>query len=170
MTSNLTELTQKLSPEEAERLIAEQQRKIGRQCGSMCCLIPLIEALDKPADTWCRHCDPGGQRCRIYADRPPVCRKFVCVWLVNPSFSEAWYPLRAKIVVQTIVDAAGPIFQFNVDKRYPQRWREQPYWSDIRRIAANGSNFGYRVSIVCGDKQWMIRPDGEIVEAPGDKQ
>jgi hypothetical protein len=38
--------------------------------------------LGKPIDTWCRHCDTesASAPCRIYADRPQVCRDFDCAW------------------------------------------------------------------------------------------
>ncbi|MFZ9753005.1 MAG: YkgJ family cysteine cluster protein [Cyanobium sp.] len=58
-------------------------------CGCCCRLDPLrrpeaLEALDSDQrqrylamvgpDGWCIHFDTGGQRCRIYADRPDFCR------------------------------------------------------------------------------------------------
>lgn len=56
-----------------------------RSCGvcRICCKLPSIPELDKPADTWCEHAaltnaKPG---CSIYDDRPGVCRDFKCAWL-----------------------------------------------------------------------------------------
>jgi Fe-S-cluster containining protein len=58
-------------------------------CGSCCRLDPALRAealelLDDEQrstylamvgeDGWCVHYDTGGQRCRIYATRPPFCR------------------------------------------------------------------------------------------------
>ena len=58
-------------------------------CGACCRLDPgerpeALEALDADeqelylsmvgADGWCRHYDTGGQRCRIYDERPRFCR------------------------------------------------------------------------------------------------
>jgi hypothetical protein len=44
-----------------------------RACGdcTLCCKVMAIEALAKPAGSWCRHCKPG-QGCAIYAERPAI--------------------------------------------------------------------------------------------------
>ena len=45
-----------------------------RQCGT-CCVAPDISSLNKPAGVRCRHLDDS-QRCRIYEDRPAVCKRY----------------------------------------------------------------------------------------------
>jgi len=57
-----------------------------RECGpcSMCCRLLPVAQLDKPADQWCVHARPGRGGCAIYADRPPACRSFSCLWLTSP--------------------------------------------------------------------------------------
>lgn len=53
-----------------------------RECGECraCCEIPIIEALDKPANTLCEHwCG----NCTIYEERPKVCAGFNCLWLLG---------------------------------------------------------------------------------------
>src|SRR5438876_465913 len=57
----------------------------GRKCGrcTLCCKVPPIKELDKPHDQWCQHCD-ASRGCRIYADRPEVCREFYCGYLTSP--------------------------------------------------------------------------------------
>jgi Fe-S-cluster containining protein len=54
-----------------------------------------IAELNKPAHTWCQHCRPGKGGCSIYADRPPVCHGFACMWLLDASWPEHWFPQRA---------------------------------------------------------------------------
>ncbi len=52
------------------------------ECGTctLCCKLMYIPELDKPAGEWCKHVDPQ-KGCKIYEDRPNVCRGFECVWL-----------------------------------------------------------------------------------------
>jgi hypothetical protein len=55
-----------------------------RACGPcrVCCRLPDIPELNKPLNTWCRHCDTESAEspCRIYGYRPRVCREFDCAW------------------------------------------------------------------------------------------
>jgi hypothetical protein len=57
------------------------QRAAGRSCAgcTLCCKLPAIEALGKPAFQWCAHCDPKSG-CAIYEQRPQPCRDFICAW------------------------------------------------------------------------------------------
>ena len=52
----------------------------------MCCKLPRIPVLDKPAGEWCRHCTPG-VGCNIYDERPQMCREFFCQWIENTSLA-----------------------------------------------------------------------------------
>lgn len=45
-----------------------------RQCGT-CCVAPDISSLNKPVGVRCPHLGAEGQ-CRIYGQRPPVCRGY----------------------------------------------------------------------------------------------
>ena len=53
----------------------------GRSCGTcmVCCVIPGIDQKDvqKRFNTPCTHAGVG---CRMYDQRPGVCRKFYCAW------------------------------------------------------------------------------------------
>ena len=62
-----------LSPDPAGEMAA-------RPCGdcTACCLLLAVVELRKPMRFACDHQRPGG--CRIYPDRPPTCREFVCGW------------------------------------------------------------------------------------------
>jgi hypothetical protein len=42
-----------------------------RSCGdcTLCCKVMAVEALGKPAGSWCSHCKPG-RGCLIYETRP----------------------------------------------------------------------------------------------------
>lgn len=56
-----------------------------RSCGScrLCCKLPAIPEMGKPADTWCPNANPEPNKpgCSIYADRPQGCRSFRCGWI-----------------------------------------------------------------------------------------
>jgi hypothetical protein len=60
------------------------------------------------------------------------------------------------------------ILLITVDPRYPSRWREEPYHSDIKGFAQSGlfgDNPGklyYQTQVRCGDEGWLILPDEEV--------
>src|SRR5215831_13686041 len=83
-----------------ETAITAASAALGRKCGtcSLCCYVLKVDALEKAADIWCKHCRPGCGGCSIYAERPSVCRGFACQWLVSPAFGDEWFPQRAKMV------------------------------------------------------------------------
>jgi hypothetical protein len=62
------------------------------------------------------------------------------------------------------------VLLITVDHRYPSRWREEPYHSDIKAFSQSGlfgTNLGkvyYQTQVRCGDDEWLILPD-EVVEA-----
>ncbi len=88
---------------------------------------------------WCRHADPTAScgACKIYQSRPDPCRTFHCMWLLDDRIKDHWFPARAKIVINAI---AGPpkTVAFIVDPAYPNRWREEPWFSDIKAMARAG--------------------------------
>jgi hypothetical protein len=70
----------------------DHERLALRGCGdcSVCCTLPFIQARqydeakatagtgNKPWGEACRHC--SGHGCKVYDDRPPVCRDFQCLY------------------------------------------------------------------------------------------
>jgi len=60
------------------------------------------------------------------------------------------------------------VLLITVDPRYPARWREEPYHSDIKRFSRSGlsgDNPGklyYQTQIKCGAEGWLILPDEEV--------
>ena len=61
-----------------------------RQCGT-CCVAPDISTLGKPCGVRCRHLD-ATHRCRIYEERPAVCRGYrsdgLCQQIAAPLLDE----------------------------------------------------------------------------------
>jgi hypothetical protein len=60
------------------------------------------------------------------------------MWLIDARFADHWFPARAKIVVDAKLDRDKPIVCFIVDPDYPLRWREEPWFSDIKHMAKRG--------------------------------
>jgi hypothetical protein len=60
------------------------------------------------------------------------------------------------------------VLLITVDPRYPSRWREEPYHSDIKDFSKSGlfgDNPGklyYQTQVRCGDEEWLILPDEEV--------
>lgn len=48
-----------------------------------CCRVFAVEGVNKPFGIPCQHlgATPVGHGCRIYAERPPECARYVCLWL-----------------------------------------------------------------------------------------
>lgn len=84
-----------------------------RTCGECraCCVVLGFEAREdespfrKPAGTPCHHLVRIG--CGIYHDRPPVCRRFECGWLVAPNLPDALRPDRCGVLFCTNDSAVG---------------------------------------------------------------
>ena len=89
---------------------------------------------------WCPHCQAktGGSGCAIYNDRPQRCRDFSCQWLQDERFGAVWFPKTSKIIVDHRVEGDVAVVCFVVDPVVPGRWREEPWFSDIKKVAKSG--------------------------------
>jgi uncharacterized cysteine cluster protein YcgN (CxxCxxCC family) len=136
----------------------------GRSCGecSLCCKLPYIEhpSLNKPAAVWCRHCKPGKGGCTIYDTRPSPCRDFLCYWLALPELSDEWRPNVCKLVV--CGEADGNRIAVHVDPGSPDRWREEPYYSQLKAWAEIGADNGMQVVVYLKDTATVILPNKDI--------
>lgn len=116
--------------------------KLGkRACGSCSLCCKVMGVLDvqppKPDHEWCSHASPGCG-CIIYDSRPESCRVFHCMWLVDTRIKDHWFPAKSKIVIHTYADHGSKYIAFIVDPAYPLRWREEPWFSDIKHMAKRG--------------------------------
>jgi hypothetical protein len=125
----------------------------GRSCGTctLCCRLPDIDEFDKPANAWCRHC-VAGAGCTIYADRPSVCRDFLCLWMAGEDLPEAWEPARCHMMVYR----QGPQITVLVDPDHPDAWQTEPHASDLRRWAAEADATGGYIIVFVGDHAFKI--------------
>jgi hypothetical protein len=130
-----------------------------RECGdcTLCCKVMAIEELAKPAGAWCRDCKPG-RGCLIYADRPPECRSFSCLWLVDDRLDQHWKPSKSKLVLTTSEDG----IEVRCDPGFPDAWRKQPFRSEIREWAISGETLDMTVVVVIGQKVVLVVPDREF--------
>ncbi|HJU33075.1 MAG TPA: hypothetical protein VJ740_16545 [Hyphomicrobiaceae bacterium] len=133
----------------------------GRNCDgcTLCCKIVGISELEKPAGTWCPHCD-ARRGCRIYEQRPGECRGFYCGYLTNPALDERWKPSRCKIVLAYDELKAARLMVF-VDPVRPDVWREEPYYSQIKGWARAAIKARGQVIVWQGANATVVLPDGE---------
>ena len=137
----------------------------GRRCNecSLCCRLLEVDddQLDKPGGVWCPHARPG-KGCAIYSHRPRPCRVWSCQWLVDDSLGDMWYPLRAGIVVDFTYRGDRRILRFIVDPQCPDRWREEPYRSAIRRAVATGMRSDPKfLTVISVGGLWLDPADGK---------
>jgi hypothetical protein len=146
----------------SEEEVTSQIARSGRACGdcSLCCFVLDVPEAGKPdGDTWCPHARPG-RGCSIYADRPHVCRAFTCEWLRDTQLGPEWKPTVAKFVLSW--DATdGLVLRVQRHPRY-DRWREEPYISTLRAIAARGVGKYHVVVALRRNCEWVISPDGLV--------
>lgn len=124
-----------------------------RACGpcTLCCELPDIDELDKPANELCGHCtrDVG---CRAYQTRPATCRAFLCAWRTDEGLGAHWDPRVSHMMVYR----QGPQFTVLVDPRYPRAWRNEPHLTELKE-RAGGDGEGY-VIVFIGDEVVKIEP------------
>lgn len=127
-----------------------------RECDkcSLCCKLMGVPDVEpkKPPHDWCSHAlhptkktgastlvpAPSCGGCGIYASRPESCRAFHCQWLIDIRHPDYWYPLKSKIIIHAVIENGSKFVNFIVDPAYPLRWREQPYFDDIKAMARAG--------------------------------
>jgi hypothetical protein len=147
------------SGENILRITAPAQGRSRGQC-SLCCKLSFIEApLNKPAGIWCQHCRPGKGGCSIYDERPEPCRDFLCLWLAFSYFDDRWKPTTAKFYVFT--ESGGNRLAVHVDPAFPNKWREEPYFSQIKQWAIDYVPRQVQVAVYIKDRVIVVLPDKE---------
>ena len=139
----------------------------GRSCQdcTMCCKLVAVHELEKPAQSWCEHCEIG-VGCKIYDRRPADCRTFYCGWLLDPRISDAWQPSKSKMVVKF----EPKRIVIHVDKDRRDQWRKEPFHSQIRAWARAGMAYEGDVIVWEGKEALRIHPAGEQKLGPALKR
>lgn len=124
-----------------------------RQCGecSLCCKVPHIPEVKERPGQWCPHCRPGNGGCSIYDMRPDVCQRFNCEWLLNESVPDYWKPSKSKMVIYEIGD------RWIIDCDHGAKWLDEPYNSDIKRIAIEGMRKNKRTELRFGARTYLVQ-------------
>ncbi len=120
-----------------------------RSCNgcTLCCRLPDIDDLDKPADEWCRHCI-AGRGCSIYLDRPQLCRDFLCRWMLDDGLGDEWDPLKSHMMVY----GQGQQITILADPDRTDLWRHEPYMSQLKNWAASAAPTGGYVIVFWRDE------------------
>lgn len=141
----------------------------GRSCGecSMCCYLLQVSELNKPRDTWCQHCRPGDGGCTIYEVRPNICRTYACGWLMSGTVGEEWYPLKSHMVLSLAPFNGILTCSVTVDPHFPDAWREEPYYGQLKRMASAGLRVKNVKEIMlvearCGGRVWLLLDNADI--------
>jgi uncharacterized cysteine cluster protein YcgN (CxxCxxCC family) len=129
-----------------------------KSCGDcgMCCKLLAIQALDKAPNVWCDHFKRG---CSIYADRPPACRSFVCLWLDSDKLDDAWRPDKARFIMYTEKD--GQRLNVIVDPAQPMAWKREPYYRRIKAMSQRVED-GYELVVCIGDQRIVVFPHEDV--------
>ena len=105
----------------------------GKTCGSCtkCCTLMGIPELKKRAWEPCSHI-AAGIGCKIYSERPPSCRAFICGWLLDPYMGPDLKPENCHVVFyqrgdQHIVGTC--------DADFPDAWRKPNVIEFLHRLA-----------------------------------
>ena len=130
----------------------------GRSCEgcTTCCKIPAVEALAKPPQVWCQHCEIG-VGCKIYQVRPDECQTFYCGWVLDGRIGEEWRPAKCRMVVK--FEPARIVI--HVDKDRKDAWRREPWNTQIRRWAEAAMAKNGEVIVWEGKDAVLVFPNSE---------
>ncbi|MFA7413523.1 MAG: hypothetical protein WC048_03470 [Rhizobium sp.] len=123
-----------------------------RSC-TLCCDLPDIDELEKPANTLCRHCVTG-KGCSQYEARPATCRDFLCAWMSDPEMGPEWDPTLCHMMVYE----QGSQITVLVDKNHGDAWKREPYIGQLQRRASEIAPGGGYVIVYVGDEVTKISP------------
>jgi len=98
-----------------------------------------------------------GRGCSIYEQRPHACRAFECLWLTNHELPDYWKPDRSKMIVAG--DETGTLISIIVDSGHDDAWTNQPFYDDIKAIAAQRR---WRVQVLTASHGWVIFPEEDL--------
>jgi uncharacterized protein len=110
----------------------------GRTCSgcTLCCSLLGIVELKKPVFTICKHCVIG-KGCKIYEVRPQTCAVFYCSYRISADLPEYWNPKICGMVLHRDANSGTDIISIICSNSAKHRWKQEPYWNDIKQIAAD---------------------------------
>lgn len=133
------------------------------RCGgcTLCCDLLEVAALNKPANTACKHCDYG-VGCSIYGQqvRPFACSAYQCAYLFNASWHESLRPDRCGVVFEPFNEDERLNFTACVSLDRPNAWQEGAAAIAINRMLREGC----AVIVVVGKEKHVLLPEGQTPE------
>ncbi len=114
---------------------------MSRACGecTMCCRLPGVVELSKPAGEWCKHCAIG-KGCTIYEERPSSCKFFECLWLTDERMPEDLRPDKSKVIFYPPAESG--------------RWQS----GAVGRLVNSFRHQGLTLCVVSGDRNEVLPP------------
>lgn len=114
-----------------------------------CCKILKVHELNKPGNTWCRHCKIG-TGCEIYETRPESCRVYECVWLQSQRGGKPLAlelrPDKSRVVLGVTNQGDDLVLYVSSDR--PDAWKR----GAMARFVAEMQAKGFPVMVCCDDK------------------
>ena len=101
---------------------------------------------------------PTGARLSDLFSSAAECQTFSCLWLVDDQFDQHWKPSKSKLVLTTSEDG----IEVRCDPGFPNAWRKEPFWSEIREWAISGETHDVTVVGIVGQRMTLITPDREF--------
>jgi hypothetical protein len=132
----------------------------GRSCGTctMCCKLYPVPAMDKPANVWCKACKPG-KGCGIWETRPPMCQDFHCHWMLDVEVGANWKPEICKFIMN--FQAANTMW-VKVDPGHKTAWKQEPYYSVLKRWSKDFIDAGGYILIDEGLTAYCMTPSEDV--------
>jgi uncharacterized protein len=128
----------------------------GKNCGPcmMCCTVLEIPEFNKPAGPACSNCLSGGG-CKIYLERPQLCRDFECNWIIDRKLPPNMRPdLIGTILMED--DETGEYRAVCAPEK-PLAWRNPRVFKHLVAIAKSGRT----VVAKAGLTSWRVFASGE---------
>lgn len=135
--------------------IRQSLRTKSRECNhcTLCCRLPDIEELSKPANITCSQCIEGFG-CKTYKARPQTCRDFQCDWITDPTLEAEWEPVNCHMMLYR----QGPQRTILVDPRFANIWRREPFATLISAMARRSEAEGGYLILFAGEEAHRIHP------------
>lgn len=126
----------------------------------MCCKLLSVPDIEKVPGTLCPH-GISGKGCKIYDTRPDQCRMFYCQYLLHANIGEHWKPSKSQMVIS--VPSGDKYVLVVVDDAWPDIWRTDPFYRDLKQWAKSCEAVGQQVLVRIGPSRYhAIMPDRDI--------
>ena len=131
----------------------------GRSCKgcTLCCKVLAISELEKPRATWCTHCDVKAG-CKIHGAHPAECRDFHAATSPTRRSTSAG-PRADRRSCSPTTKLNAPRLSVHVDPARPDSWRQEPYYSQIKRWAVAAVAQRGQVIVWQGRSTIAVLPD-----------